>query len=269
MRIGCCGTPEQASLLREAGFEFLEINASKVLRGEVEEAEWLAQAPDPGRVALPMEAANVLISPGIAVVGPQRDLEVLKRYMSRVTARAARLGVRVLVFGSGGARRCPEGFDPAKALEQIREFLELAAEACSKHDLRLAIEHLNAGETNTLNRLAQTLEMARRVNHPRVGLLVDSYHFALEHETEEAIRSLDGLVFHVHVAEPVDRIEPGGHGPIGQSPKAFDFPRFFRAFRQIGYDERISFEGRWTRPVEQVGREVVAYLRGCWQQAEG
>ena len=37
-------------------------------------------------------------------------------------ARLARLGTQIVVFGSGGARRVPEGFSKEEAFKQLVEF---------------------------------------------------------------------------------------------------------------------------------------------------
>ncbi len=61
MRWGCCGTIEQAREIKDAGFDFLEVNVQHVLRGDVPDSIWTATAPDPAAMPLPIEAANCLV----------------------------------------------------------------------------------------------------------------------------------------------------------------------------------------------------------------
>ena len=265
MRLGYCGEINDAAMVAEAGYDFLEVNIQKVLAGESDDATWAKTAPDPAKLAVPIEAANCLLPGHLKVIGPERDLAALGRYMSRVAQRAARLGIHRLVFGSGGARRRPETVSEAQADEDLRQFAQLAADACGEHDVLLVIEHLNRGETNTLNTLHEARLLAEHVEHPALAVLVDSYHFGLEKETEAELLALGERVRHVHVAEPVGRIEPGGHG--ADTGKAFDFIEFFSTLRKLGYDERISIEASWSRPFAQTGADVRRYLQQAWNEA--
>jgi D-psicose/D-tagatose/L-ribulose 3-epimerase len=266
MRLGCCGTPEQAELFKAAGFDFVELNVQNVLRGDADDATWGAGAPDPEKIALPMEAANCLVPGNHPVVGPGANLSDLKQYMARVAARAGRLGLKRLVFGSGGARRRPEGFDPATARQQIVDFLKIAGDAVGPQGIVLTIEHLNKGETNTINALADALQLARDANHPAVAVLVDSYHFGLENESRGVIPELGGLLRHVHVAEVIKRYEPGGHKT--GSGDAFDFAAFFQPIRALGYDERVAIECNWSGPMEEKLAAAAKHVRAAWH-AEG
>ncbi len=265
MKLGCCGTIDQAAEMKAAGFTYVEIHVQNVLKGEISSAEWEKTRPDPSKFVLPTPAANCLVPGSLPVVGPNRDLAKLQDYIQHVARRAQLLGLRTLVFGSGGARKCPPDLGLGKAMDQLVEFTHMAGEVCSHHGVTIVIEHLNQSETNTINKLSQELELIKRANHPNVLALVDSYHYGLEKETDLALLSLEGVLAHVHVAEPIDRIQPGGHGQA--SGKAYDFVHFFRLLRRIGYDGLISFEGKWTQPMNQVGPATVAYLQECWDKA--
>ncbi len=266
MRLGCCGGIEQAEAMKAAGFDYVEVNVQSVLKGEQPDGEWTASAPAPVAVALPIAAANCLVPGHLPIVGPQRDPGKLRVYMQRVTERAKRLGIEHLVFGSGGARQRPDGVGEATAMEHLVEFGKIAGEAAEPHGVTIVVEHLNRGETNTINTLEQMAELIERVNHPRVRALVDSYHFGLEREALESVTSLGESLRHVHVAEPIDRLQPGGHGP-NAGDKAFDFVSFFATLRAMGYDGGVSIEAKWTAPIDQAGAACVELLRHAWSRA--
>jgi len=267
MRLGCCGKIEEAQQIKNAGFDFLEVNIQQVLKGDMPSDEWDKTAPDPDKLPLPIEAANSLVPGNRPIVGPSRSMSGLQDYMQRVAKRAQRLGIERLVFGSGGARKRPEEVDPETALEQIVEFTRMAGEVCAHHNVILVIEHLNVKETNTLNKLAECRVVCDRVALPSVQMLVDTYHYALENEDDKAVLDLAGQLRHVHVAEPVGRVQPGAHGDPSPGGDAFDFEDFFCLLRKIGYDERISIEGRWTQPIAEAGRASVEVLRSAWERA--
>ncbi len=268
MKIGACGGIDSAPAVKAAGFEFLEVNIKAVLNGEIDDAAWTAQAPAFEKVVLPIEAANALVPPNLPIVGTQRNLAALTQYMQRVAKRADHVGIKRLVFGSGGARKRPDDIDSHTAWQHIEDFARVAADACDPYDdLHIVIEHLNKKETNTLNALADAQRLAESINHPRLSVLIDTYHYALENEQDQAVLDLGGRIKHVHVAEPVQRIHPGAHGPFGQNPDAYDFEHFFCLLHKVGYDERISFEGKWNQPLAQAGPGVVALLRNAWNKA--
>ncbi|MBI1336026.1 MAG: TIM barrel protein [Phycisphaera sp.] len=262
MRFGCCVPPDNAPLAKELGFDFIEVNVQKILQGELDDADWAAQAVDPDKTELPMEAANGLVPGTLPIVGPARDLSALKTYMQRVASRAHKLGIEALVFGSGGARKRPDDTDEKTTDDHLADFLKIAGDACAPHNVTIVIEHLNKKETNTLNSLASVKALADRVNHPAIQTLIDTYHFGMEGESLDTVATLGPSIRHVHVAEPNGRRQPGA--PDGQP---FDFVAFFRKLRAIGYHKRLSVEARWEPPIAESGSACTAFLRQAWDAA--
>src|SRR5690606_16491199 len=162
--------------VKAAGFDFIEVGVQPVLQGQLADAEWVKTAPDPAKLPLPIEAANGLVPASLPIVGPERNLHALRQYLERVTRRAKQVGITRLVFGSGGARKRPEGVDAATAAEHIAEFADMATDMCGDQGIILVIEHLNAGETNTLNKLHEAKELCDRIGKSALMVLVDSYH---------------------------------------------------------------------------------------------
>jgi len=264
MRLGCCAGLEQAETVRNSGYDFIEVNVQSVLQGEVSDSQWWRHTPDPDTLAVPVEAANSLVPGSLPIVGPHRDLAALQHYMDRVAERARRMGMWRLVFGSGGARKRPEGVSEAEARSHLLEFVKLAGDACGERDIVLVIEHLNRGETNTINDLQTALELCDEVDHPAVSVLVDSYHYGLEQESDEDLLNLGDRLMHAHVAEPVDRLPPGAHG---ESEKAFDFVHFFHLMRKISYDQRVAVEAKWPGELAELAPAAAEVLRAAWDAA--
>ena len=263
MRLGCCGTIDDAAKIHQAGFDFLEVNIQAVLQGDISCKVW--QAPETDKLPLPIEAANSMVPGSLPIIGPQRDVARLAKYMERTAKRAGRLGIERLVFGSGKARQRPEDISPEQAWEELVEFTAVAAKACGEHGVTLVIEHLNAGECNMINKLDEARALCEAVGHPNCMGLVDSYHFGLENDTEQAVLDMGPILRHVHLAEPdAGRGEPGHPAAAGQG---FDFEDFFCLLRKAGYQDRISIEARWSGPVEEKGPGVVQFLREAWTAA--
>lgn len=261
MRLGCCGTMDDATVMKAVGFDFLEVNIQAVLQGGISCKEW--REPDMASLPLPIEAANSLLPASMPVIGPDRDLAKLTKYMERTAKRARKLGIERLVFGSGGARKRPEDVSLELANEQLAEFTTIAADACGEHGVILVIEHLNSKECNMINKLDEARALCEAVNHPNCMGLVDSYHYGLENDTEQAVLDMGPILRHVHLAEPDSGRGEPWH-PAADGGSGFDFDDFFCLLRKIGYNERISIEARWSGPIAEKGEQVVKRLREAW-----
>jgi sugar phosphate isomerase/epimerase len=240
MQFGVCTDPTQAATLARAGYDFIELNVQVHLRPLADDA---AAAADLARIrasALPARAANCFIPANMPIVGPAVDGEGLRRYAATALRRAAATGIRTIVFGSGGARAIPEGFDRAAAWQQLVAFGRMAAEAAAPHDVTIAVEPLNRTrkECNVLNGVGECARLVKEIDCPALRLLVDSYHWSLDNDSAEDLVAAGPLLRHVHVSTTVNRLAPG--------LEPCDHAAFFRLLREAGYDGPVSIEGKWN-----------------------
>jgi len=184
-------------------------------------------------------AANCLVPGDLKITGPAVNADALKQYMTAVLKRAAKTGMTTLVFGSGGARNVPDGFDRAVAKKQIIDFLKMAAPIAQQNGVMLVAEPLNRGECNIINTVAEGMEYVTAIGSPNFKCLVDSYHFWLEEEPLSNLVIAMPSIKHVHLADKVGRTAPG---ESGQS----DYKPFFKVLKQGGYSRRISVEANDT-----------------------
>jgi sugar phosphate isomerase/epimerase len=182
----------------------------------------------------------------------------VRNYVFTALRRAREIGGSVIVFGSGGPRNVPEGFDRAEAAEQIRGFLRICAEATEETGITIAIEPLNQGECNIINTVGEAVtEYAAVLNHPGIQVLADTYHMELENEPISVIRDHAPLIAHVHTAD-TKRVAPGGG--------VYDHVALFRLLHEIGYTERLSVEASFTDFDTQIAG-VMRHLREAEQAA--
>jgi sugar phosphate isomerase/epimerase len=177
-----------------------------------------------------------------------------------VTSRAQKAGMKILVFGSGGARNVPEGFDRERAQTQIVAFCKMAAELCGRAGITLVAEPLNKGECNIINTVGEAMTYVKAVNHRNFQCLVDSYHFWLENEPLEALQAAMGSIRHVHVADKDGRVPPGESGTA-------DYRPFFQVLKRAKYQGAISVEAVNFNDFETVGKRVIAFLHRQWDEA--
>ena len=228
MRFGVCCGLEDTGVVLDAGYDYVELGAH-TLRDET----------DP-YFGLPIEATNLFFSGSIRLFGSDATpyLDV-----ARLTVdRAAHLGVKTMVIGSGGARKAPDGTDLCIA---ENEFLLIAAaiqDHAKQYSITIAPESLNRKETNIgndLGRFASCLKFAG------VGYTADSYHVLSEWKAEDPRESApsadywaDQIPFapsHVHIAN-LPRFAPKPEDPMMQG--------FVHRLLELGYDGRVSLEYR-------------------------
>jgi sugar phosphate isomerase/epimerase len=226
-----------------AGADYVEVPvASWVMGGTASDVAALASARPAPR------AANVFLPSDLALVGPDADPDRIDAYVTEAVGRLARLGVRTLVFGSGGARAIPPGVGRAPALGELERFLQGAGRRAAEAGTTLVLEPLRSAETNVWTSVREAGGFLRGRDLPGVRLLADLYHMREEGEGMDAIAEFGDLLTHVHVAGP-DRRPPRADGELRA---------FFAALRDAGYAGDCSIECRWEDFAAEVAPAVAA-----------
>lgn len=258
MPFGLCTPVENGALLRSYGWDYVEPSVQDLLQGTIEDAQWNGAARVKAGGLSPY-AANMLVPAHLKITGPDANLGALQPYISRVVHRASQIGMRILVFGSGGARAVPEGFSHAAAQEQIIAFLRMAGPAAATRDVTIVIEPLNKGECNIINSYAEAVEICRVVDHRNIRCLVDTYHLWLESEPLANVAANTDLLSHVHLADKDGRLPPG-------MSQTADYVPLFALLKKIRYAGGISVEAQWPDLPTQAG-QVLGYLKETWERA--
>lgn len=233
MKLGICTSIKELTTAAAAGFDFAEmpIRSLAVDQGE---ADFAAIRREILAAPLRVEAFNCLLPKTLKVTGPEVDLAAVRRHMEAAMRRAAETGAAIIVFGSGGARSLPEGFPVDRGWSQLAEAARLAADIADRHQLTVVMEPLCKAGCNFFNRVEQGAALVDRVGHPRVRLLADLFHMTAEQESFDAIPVAGQRLAHIHLATPSI--------PATAAGLAYDFPGFFSALRQAGYNSRVSVE---------------------------
>lgn len=249
MEIGICmakPTTELAAALGAAGCGYYE----PAMASAVMTADDGAFAADLGSWTvgpLSPRSANVLLPGGMKVVGDRVDEDAVGAYLAEVCRRAELLGMEVLVFGSGAARRAPDGFPGEEARRQFGEALRRAAQHARPGTV-IAAEHLRRAETNVLNSLADAAALVSEVGAPGLALVVDGYHLSEENEDVTVVREVAPMIRHVHVCGP-------GRRPPAPGDEGYLAP-LLETLADIGYRGRCSIECRWDDLASEGPRAV-------------
>ncbi len=259
MRFGICAPPAERKAMTLAGYDYLEPAVTGALQPEQPETEVMPLLKEQfASSALKPEAFNVFLPGDLKVVGPATDPKREEGYLDSAFRRVRMLGGEVIVFGSGVARRRPEGWPEADANRQVLEFLGRCGEAAQHHGVVVAIEPLNISECNFINSVAEAAALAAKLGHPAVGVLSDLYHVAHDGQSYDETRNAAYWLRHVHVA---------GAGRRSPVPADHDFlAAYLSVLKQIGYAGRISIEANWENLGEQAA-EALQVLQRAWDAA--
>ncbi len=256
MRIGICMSPpsgELAAALGSAGCDYYEppvatrIMAADAGAFEADLGSWTVGSLSP-------RSANVLLPGDVKVVGDDVDADTLSGYLAEAGRRAKLLGLEVLVFGSGAARRAPAGFPPSRGRRQFGEALRLA-ERYAAPEAVVAAEHLRTAETNVVNSLAEAAAVVRDIDADGLGLTVDGYHLDQEHEDVGVVGDVASLVRHVHVCGP-------GRRPPATGDETYLMP-LLSVLAGIEYTGRCSIECRWADLASEAPRALETVRRAA------
>jgi sugar phosphate isomerase/epimerase len=251
---GICIGPDKAEKLKALGYDFIEGGVAGTLKPETSDAEY---APDLAKIkacALPTRSCNGFIPGKFRLTGPATNHDAALDYAVKACQRADAAGIPCIVFGSGGARKVPEGFDLAKGKAQFIEFCQKLGDRIKDCKVTIVLEPLNKGETNLLNSVTEGVEYVDAIQRTRVQLLADFYHMMKENEGPEAIRKAGARIRHCHIAELEGRKAPGAKGE--------DLSGFFKALADIGYSGGVSCECGWPKEnVEEAWKKALATMR--------
>src|SRR4030095_10364371 len=235
LKLGVCTSDITGAV--KYGFDYIEPAAADI--AGMSEDKFKQYADEVLSSPIRCEAFNSFIRrPELVVLGNAVPTAALKDYMEACLARCRKLGASIVVWGSAGSRKVPDGFSRERARPQIAEFLRVAGDIARRYEIVIAIEPLRRQESNILNSGAESLEMVRLVKHPNVRMIIDYYHLREENEDPRIVETAQPEIVHLHFANPMGRL-----WPHDLSEDAY-YESFFRHLKNVGYTGRISIEGR-------------------------
>jgi len=129
--------------------------------------------------------------------------------------------------------------------DRLAEQFALLAEAAGRRGKRIAYEALAWGSQIKL--YSQVWEVVRKVNHPALGLTLDSFHTLSLRDDPAQIRQIPAdRIFYVQLADApwvnTDVLTHSRHYRCFPGQGEFDVTGFVRAILDTGYDGTISLE---------------------------
>ena len=260
MRIGYCtnliatqadGTgSEWIEKGKESGFDYVELPLAQMMDLNDREFSSLKEKVDSS--GLKCEVCNNFFPGRIRLTGDAVDQGKIEEYLDKALGRAARLGVKVIVFGSPNSKNVPEGYSMDKAWLQLVELLRFIDPLVRAKGITVVIEPICKLESNIINAAGEGLQLSRAVDRENIKLLVDYYHLVMEKEDPEILLRAGSYIKHVHFANPAGRVYP--------AEKVDGYIRFMNLLKRIGYEGRISVEA-YTKDFCHDAKRSVEILR--------
>ena len=211
------------------GFDYLEVNASQL--AQLPEEAFAQKLSEIQASGLKAETSNCLF-PNIPLLTDEGKAQA-EEYLPKAFQRLGQLGVRLAVFGSGGARCRPEGMAFDEAWRRLRDIAGLVGGIAGEYGIAIALEPLRRAECNMINTVTEAAALAAAVNLPNLWVLADSFHMLYDREPLENIGAV-GRLSHVHAALRDGRCYPTY--PEGR------LRLFMDQLHAIGYDGRVTIE---------------------------
>jgi len=225
--------PAQFSLLppiKAAGFDGIEV---PLLHPETFAAAAVRRACAEHGLAC---TATTVLTGGLSLISGDAAIRHKAGALLReIIAATAEAGAEILA----GPVYSPVGYLPGRRRTADEwtwavEGLQALGDTLDQYQVTLAIEPLNRFETYFLNTAQDAAALAAAINHPRIGILFDTFHANIEEKDIAAgYRTVGPWLKHVHTCEN-DRGTPGsGH---------VAWPAVFQALRELHYDGWLTIE---------------------------
>ena len=171
----------------------------------------------------------------------------------------------------------PEG-NMRKAVDTTIEALGTLGDVAAKHGMKIAFEPLNPINVNTDTAvwgLDHGLELVEKVNHPAVGICIDSWNIFETPNLNEVIRQCGKRILVIQLSDWKMPRSTADRYTLGQGE--IDLASMMRAIRQTGFDgpwvveilSSLHLEGSlWKADMDEVLRKNHEAFDRLWQESE-
>jgi len=243
-KLGIVASLEQDSLVYVSGFRMLGESVGRMLSPSLSEEQFLLNLKRIKMAKCKVFLCNVFFPGSLKIAGPDVNENRVLGYADTVFSRAKKAGIKLIVLGSGGARRIPDGYDRLKAQADFAVLFRKVAAVAGKYKIMIVLENLQSNETNFLNTVKTAAEVVRAVNHPNFKLNADIFHMMREGESPQSIVDAADVLVYCEIAEKEKRSYPGVLGD--------DFKPYLRALRKANYKGYLFIEGSSSNPTNDM-----------------
>jgi sugar phosphate isomerase/epimerase len=250
MKLGWCAPLAKAALVKQAGYDYLEVPLAGF--GLEDQASLAAAKHAVAAAPLPLTVFNWFYPQDMRVVGPSVDVARIKSYLRRGAELMHHAGAKAAVLGSAWSRNVQDGEDRSAIERQLLENYGWVADAFAGSGVVVGIEAQNRKEANIITSMAEAVAYAEKIGRPdTLRVMADFYHIDEEREPLSDLALYADWIAHVQLADS-GRLNPG--------TGSYDYESFFAFLRKGGYGGTVSVE--CMVPISEQGmHESQAFLR--------
>lgn len=253
MRFGACigDDAKKIRLSEDLGYDYVECGFALFGKGNEEKYDIFLEEIKKHNIKC--ESANCFIPGSMKTTGDDIDYEALKEYIDYGMSRGVAVGLKTVVFGSGGSKEVPEGFSQQKAFSQLIYFLkEIVSPIAEKYDITVVTEPLS--DCNIIQTVKEGVYLSAAVDKKNIMGLCDLFHMSIVGDTIEDVKTVKGSIGHAHIAEPITRNFP-------TDATKYDYKKFIDALEYVGCP-RCSVEAS-TKEYEKDTALSIEVLKSC------
>jgi sugar phosphate isomerase/epimerase len=231
------------------GIEFMSTNPTELNWTEIKTL--LLQN---GLEASAVASGGINFALGVTLLNAKPDIMTLaKSRLFELIEMAEALEAPVVTIGSFRGRL--DQYPGVDGRVRLAEILQEAGQNAQCKGVRLALEPINRYENDFIANAEQGLSYMRQIDHPAVGLLLDTFHINIEETSwTEPFRQVmaEGKLFHVHLGDN-NRLPPG-KGLI-------DFPAIVDTLAKLNYTGYLSAELLPRPDADTAARQTLEHMR--------
>jgi len=235
MEFGICGGIDSLQSIKKSGADYIESTVVGACSMSEEKRNDFHNLLLKHKICC--AAFNVLFPGDLPLTGPEAEPKKINNYLDESFSQISVFSPSVVVFGSGQARKKPDGYATDKAFDQLVGVGRAAALEAKKHGFAIAFEALNSNETNLINNLIEAKKLVQAVNEKNFGMVADIFHMQIENEPPEHINECSQYINHIHVATKKGRKFPFQSDETELKP-------YFQALFNINYKGLVSIEAQ-------------------------
>lgn len=261
MQIGCCVPTALYEQAVSEGYDYVEFSGWEIAEMSVEAVAALGEKLR--KTGVPCLRFNAYCKSSPAIVGPNSEESVTRRYAEDLMKKASMLGVRGIGVGSPAARQLPDGYDRGLADRQCEQFFRVTAEAAAPYGITVLVEAVPYKMCNYMNELSQAADLVRRLHTDNIRMIVDLFNMELNGESWQDVAQQIPLAGHVHMSTTGEGIARCAYG-------RGDEEACLQAFQTIvnaGYDGTVSLEADASELVGGAGKLSLDIMRSSCERA--
>ncbi len=249
---------ETLKFIKDTGYDYVECNFGDLSRMDDEKFEEYKNNLQ--AAGIPCMAANCFIPGEFKVSSNELDEKTVSDHIEKGMKRGSEIGLKTVVFGSGGARSLPDGQPYHKGFLRIGYFLKnIVKPIAEKYNITLVIEPLRLVECNIINTIKEGAMLAALGESENIGVLGDIYHMVAGNDSISNIYDLKGSFKHAHISYPYE--SDGLKRRYPTDINGYDYKTFIDALKAVEC-QTCSIEAG-TENFKEDAKKAINVLKEC------